>query len=197
MTTSEIKKILGVIKVAYPNSFNGMTMTDLNALITLWDRHFKGYSYETVAMALDSIISAESSPFMPTIGRIKEEIIKITQPKLLTPEEAWALVEKACKNGVYHAKDEWDKLPEYIKRLVTPTQIRDWAQMDADALRSVVASNWMRSFKARIKSELEYLAMPEHVQKFLKEATNRECKTLSKMLERGIPDESEELSFTD
>lgn len=43
-------------------------------------------------------------------------------------------------------------------------QLKEWAAMEADALQSVVASNFQRSYKVRASKEREFLALPSAVQ---------------------------------
>lgn len=179
MTNQEIRLILGVVKVAYPHSFKDMQVADRNALVTLWERQFAGYDYNTVSMAVDSIISTEASAFMPTIGRIKEEITKLTQPKDLTEQEAWALVAKACRNSIYNSADEYAKLPPEVQRLVgSPNQLREWALLESEEFSTVVASNFMRSYRVRSKNDRDYLALPQNVRGMLEGMTSEGVKML-------------------
>lgn len=179
MTEKEIRMTLGVMKVAYPNSFRDMQEGDRNALVALWKRQFAEADYKAVSMAVDSIIATDPSPFMPTIGRIKEEITKLTQPKMLTEQEAWLLVEKACRNSNYNSKEEYDKLPPEVQRLVgSHNQLREWAMMNSDELKTVVASNFMRSYRVRSKNDRDFLALPQNIRGMLEAATSEGVKML-------------------
>ena len=74
------------------------------------------------------------------------------------------MVARAIRNGTYGAKKEFDALPQVIQRLVgSPNQLKEWAAMDADVVSSVVASNFQRSYKARVASERELLSLPGDV----------------------------------
>lgn len=174
MTENEIRMVLGVMKVAYPNSFRDMQEADRNALVKLWHRQFAEADYKVVSLAVDSIIATDPSGFMPTIGKVKQEITKLTQPEALTEQEAWLLVEKACRNSSYNAKEEYDKLPPEVQRLVgSPNQLREWAIMDADELKTVVASNFMRSYRVRSKNDRDYLALPQEVRGMIEQTINK------------------------
>lgn len=174
MTEREIRMVLGVMKVAYPNSFRDMQEGDRNALVNLWYRQFAEADYKVVSMAVDSIIATEPSGFMPTIGRVKQEVLKLTQPEMLTEQEAWLLVEKACRNSNYNAGEEYAKLPAEVQRLVgSPNQLREWAMMDSNELKTVVASNFMRSYRVRSKNDRDYLALPQEVRGMLEQATSK------------------------
>ena len=105
---------------------------------------------------------------------MKQEITKLTQPEMLTEQEAWLLVEKACRNSNYNAGEEYAKLPLEVKRMVgSPNQLREWAMMDSNELKTVVASNFMRSYRVRSKNDRDYLALPQEVRGMLEQATSK------------------------
>lgn len=168
MEKKEIVKIMGTLKAAYPNSFRKMSEDDYKAMIELWDRQFKDYDYKIVMMAIDSIISSDTREFYPPIATIKEMIYKLTHQDEMTEQEAWLLVKRALRNSGYHAREEFDKLPEVIQRLVgSPQQLYDWSMMNTDQVDTVVASNFMRSYKVRAKHEKELIAIPPSVKNAL------------------------------
>ena len=186
MTEIEVRKVLGMIKVAYPNSFKDMQEADRNALVGLWKRQFADVTYEIVCAAIDSIIATDTSGFMPSIGKVKEQIIKLTEPPMLTEQEAWNLVSKAIDgasvnpssvvyvngqtDGKTSAQRNFEKLPEDVQRIVGhPKQLADWAGMDPATVKSVVASNFMRSYRARAKHEREFLALPSNIKAMLED----------------------------
>ena len=184
MTDIEVRKILGVIKVAYPNSFKDMQEADRNALVGLWVRQFADVKFETVWAAIESIIATDTSGFMPSIGKVKEQIIKLTEPPMLTEQEAWNLVARAIDgasvspssvlyvngqtDGKTSAQRNFEKLPEDVQRIVGDSkQLADWAVMDPATVKSVVSSNFMRSYRARAKNEKEFLALPSNIKAML------------------------------
>lgn len=168
MSKEETIKILGVIKVAYPNSFKDMSQADLKALVGLWVRQFEDYTYNQVLNAVDSIISIDTSPFMPSIGRIKEAMFKNSNKKDMTEFEAWNILYKAICNSGYHATEEFEKLPPLIKSIVNdPERLKEWGMMPSDTVNSVVASNFQRSYRARKKSFQEETLIPIAVKKAL------------------------------
>jgi predicted small lipoprotein YifL len=92
----------------------------------------------------------------------------VTQPEEMTEQEAWALVSKAIRNSAYNSAEEFAKLPPVVQRLVgSPSQLREWGQMDSDTVNSVVASNFQRSYRARAKNERDYLALPSSVKSYM------------------------------
>ncbi len=148
----------------YPDDFRNLSDVALKAKINLWHMQFKDDSYADVFAAVMAHIASDTSRFMPPIGVIKASLVKLKQPEDLTEMEAWGLVKKATRNGYYGAKEEFEKLPPMVQRLVgSPNQIREWSMMDSDVLDSVVASNFQRSYKVRAAKEREYLTLPADV----------------------------------
>lgn len=164
MTFEETLAIMSVLKAAYPNYYKDMKRSEAESIVSLWTEMFKDEPAEVVAVAVKAHIANDKKGFPPHIGAIKDAIIKITQPKEMTEVEAWGLVQKACRNAIYGAAEEYNKLPEVLQRLVgSPNQLKEWAMMDADVVHSVVASNFQRSYKVRAASEREVLALPSDV----------------------------------
>lgn len=168
MNKSETSKIIAVLMASYPNFLNNKTATDIQATISVWDEMLKDYSYQEVSIAVKVCITQDKSNFAPSIGQVINKIIGFkTQGNELTEQEAWNLVSKATKNSAYHATEEYEKLPEVVKQIVTPSQLKEWSQMDSDSVQSVVASNFMRSYKAKVASNKEYQALPNNIKQLL------------------------------
>lgn len=164
MTREETLAIMGVLKAAYPNYYRDMNRKDAEAVVDLWATMFNDEPMQLVAMAVKAHIASDTKGFPPHIGAIKEAIVKLQMPDVMTELEAWALVDKATRNSKYEAEAEFYKLPPVVQRLVgEPSQLRAWAMMDADKVASVVASNFQRSYKAIVAKEKEQLALPADV----------------------------------
>lgn len=164
MTRTETLAIMSVLKAAYPNFYKDMKRDEAEGIVALWTDMFKDDPAEVVAMAVKAHIANDAKGFPPHIGAIKDAIVKLKTSDELTEQEAWELVRRACSNSNYGAREEFDKLPPVVRRLVgSPNQLREWAMMDSDTLNSVVASNFQRSYKVRAAKEREYLALPSDV----------------------------------
>lgn len=170
MTREETLGIMSVLKAAYPSYYKDMTRQDAEGIVSLWQAMFADDPIEVVAMAVKAHIANDKKGFPPHIGAIKEAIIKLKQPEEMTEQEAWALVRKALRNGIYGAQKEYDALPPILQRLVgSPNQLKEWAVMDEDVVASVVASNFQRSYKARAANERELLALPSDVRQTMQQ----------------------------
>lgn len=174
MDRLETADILSVLKAAYPQFYNGLNRTEANKIVDLWAEMFRDEPAAVVAVAVKSMIASRTNTFPPNIGEVKAQIVKMQTPDEMTEQEAWALVARAIANGIYSASEEFGKLPTGLQRLVgSPNQLREWATMDADAVQSVVASNFQRSYRTRRKQEKENLALPSSVRAMISAVADR------------------------
>ena len=168
MTREDTIKILSILRGAYPGFYRDITKQEAEATIVLWASMFEEEPFELVGAAVKAFITADAKGFPPAIGQIKERIRQITQPEELTEQEAWAYVSKAISRSTYGSVEEFEKLPPEIQAVVhDPGQLRQWALSEADEVETVIASNFMRSFRAKQKATKEYLALPTEVKRMM------------------------------
>ena len=168
MTEEETLKILAVLKVAYPHSFQKMSKSDGWALVRLWQTQFASFPYEIVNAAIHSLIATRTVGYSPTIGEVKEQIQNHKASKGLSDQEAWMLVSKACANGFYHSREEFEKLPPDVQKAVGgPEQLKAWSLMDEETVGSVVASNFMRTYRTTQERQKQMEMVPTEVREVL------------------------------
>lgn len=164
MTRDETLAVLAVLKAAYPSFYRTMSRKDADAVVDLWTRMFADDPVDLVALAVKAHIASDGQGFPPHIGAIKTAIVKLVSPDALTEMEAWAMVRKAISNGYYGSEAEFAKLPPEIQRIVgSPNQLRAWGTMDEDEVDTVVASNFQRSYRARVAADREMQMLPSDV----------------------------------
>lgn len=168
MTKDETLAIMSVLKAAYPSYYRGMERKDAESVVALWVSMFAEDSAAVVTAAVKALLATDANGYPPHIGAVKEKIRLLTGPKSMTELEAWAMVSKAIKNSGYESRKEFDKLPDAVKHAVhSPDQLREWSQMDPDTIQSVIASNFMRSYRAKAKSEQDIAALPSDVRRMI------------------------------
>ena len=178
MTREDTIKILSVLRGAYPAFYRDITKQEAESTIALWESMFDEEPYELVGAAVKAFIAGDGKGFPPAIGQIKERIRQITQPEEMTEQEAWALVSKALRNSTYGSEEEFAKLPPEIQAVVhDPGQLKQWAISPAEDVETVIASNFMRSFKAKQKTNREYMALPTSVKRLMISAGYRKDPT--------------------
>ena len=179
MTRDDVIKIMSVLRSAYPHFYRDISKQEAYDTINLWTDMFSNDDASIVAATVKSLIDGDDKGFPPTIGQVKAKMRLLVGNDELTEAEAWNLVSKAVKNGLYGAVEEFEKLPPVVKRIVgSPSQLRDWASMDSDTLHSVVASNFQRSYKVVATREKEIAALPDDVKKLINFAMNKDPEAL-------------------
>ena len=169
MTVEETLKIMAILKASYPNFYKDMKRQDAEGIVNLWAEMFAEDDYRLVAAAVKALIATDNKGFPPVIGQVKCKLNALQGGKSpISDVEAWYLVSKAIKNGIWGSKEEFEALPESVKKIVgSPQQLTDWAKMSEDSVHSVVASNFQRSYRAKVAEEKEYEALPPDVRRMI------------------------------
>ena len=164
MTIEETGIIMDILKTAYPRFYSGPNAPDKMKTLRLWAEMFARDDVALVAAAVKALIESDSKGFPPHIGAVKEKLRLISGGDEMTEAEAWGIVAKALRNSAYGSREEFEKFPPVIKRVVgSPSQLREWGMMDSETVHSVVASNFQRSYKAIAQREKELAKLPPDV----------------------------------
>ena len=167
MTRDETMKIMDILSIAYPGFYRNNTPEQLKKAVILWTEMFADNDFRTVAAAVKALIATKADSFPPSIGEVKEQITALRVPDM-DDSRAWSLVSKACSNGIYHYREEFEKLPEDVQRAVgAAEQLREWAKMDADVVESVVASNFKKAYKAALVRKKNEDMLPTDLRKMI------------------------------
>lgn len=168
MDRAETLKIMAVLRGAYPNFYRGISKVEAEDTVNLWLDIFGDYPYQLMAAAVKSFIEADEKGFPPVPGQISAKIRLITEPERQGESEAWSLVAAAVKNGLYGYREEFQKLPPIVQKIVgMPEQLRDWAMMESGTFHSVVASNFQRAYRTASAREAELAKLPAEVRGLL------------------------------
>lgn len=144
MTIQGIIDTLQIISTAYPNYH-----PDKENTVKLWNSAFKSFSDKAVQDAVQKYIYTDTSGFAPVIGQIVSNIFSEGR-EVMSEVEAWGYVSKALRNSNYGAEEEFAKLPESVKSAIgSPDRLKEWAMLDEREVQTVVASNFMRSYRAK------------------------------------------------
>ena len=164
MLTEDAARVVGILQMVYPDSFRNKSDDELKAYIILFGEMFEADPTENVLRAIKAIIVTDASRFMPPIGLIKQKLWEQSHQDIMTEQKAWSLVQKALCNSLYNSKTEFDKLPSSVQKTVgSASQLRDWACMSTEVVESVVASNFMRSYRVIQKREEEMQKLPPSI----------------------------------
>lgn len=171
MTLSDTAGIMAILETAYPTYYARRTAQQKQEAVKLWAEMFADDPLDLVGAAVKAIIASDAK-FPPNIGEVKARMRSLVDDQpMLTEQAAWALVCRACSNGLYGWRQEFEKLPEACQRAVgAPEVLHQWAMMDADTVNSVCASNFMRSYRTILQRQQDELALPESVKRLLRDA---------------------------
>ncbi len=142
-----IRMLMTLLQSEYPNSFVNMDKRTMQLKMNLWEKEFEADDINLVYAAV-RLYMEKPERFAPNIGQIRENMstLQKADTQELSDQSAWALVSKACANGLYHYREEFEKLPLEVQRAIGgPEQLKAWARMDAETVESVVASNFKRT----------------------------------------------------
>lgn len=174
MERADVLAVMAILKAAYPGYYKGMSRKDADGIVGLWTDMFAEDDPAAVGAAVKALIATDAKGFPPHIGAVKEKLRQISQPAQMSPAEAWGMVWRAVQRSGYNSREEFDRLPETLRRLVgSPEQLKAWSQMDADTVQSVIGSNFQRSYTARRKADADYNALPADVKQMLAGVTER------------------------
>lgn len=172
MTVAQMGQVMDVLTIAYPQFYRRQSDEERTKALILWTSMFDAEPVELVVAAVKALVATKEDDWPPTIGAVKARIRQITVPVEMTEAEAWALVHRAVRNSLYGSAEQFECLPDMLRRLVgSPNQLREWAMMGSETVESVVASNFQRSYRARAKSQREYDALPGDVKLFMESAS--------------------------
>ncbi len=167
MTNKEIAMIFDQLKFIYPSYLGRLSETEMAGLTDAWAVFFTDDDPATFLTALKTC--ALTCKFFPSIAEVREQIVTLTQPEQPTEQEAWGLVRKVLSYGYSDTNRAWDDLPPEIQRAVgSKTVLRDWALTDTDQVNTVIASNFMRSYRVIAAREEKYRALPSPIRDQIK-----------------------------
>jgi len=164
VTRQEALAVMAMLKTAYPSFYKDYSKEELNAAVNLWATMFSEESIQVVTEAIKALMCTLKYP--PTIADVKEKIAMIKQPLMMTEMEAWQRVKAAI--SYYNAGENFAELPPILQKIVgSPNVLREWALMNGEVVNSVIQSNFMRSYKAKVAQEKEYAMLPSSTKQLI------------------------------
>lgn len=170
MTRDETIEILMVVQAAYPN----YKPHDKTVTVNLWYEMLLDYSYQQVGAAVKAYIRTDKSGFAPSIGDIMDKIQMLFGDAQLDEVQAWGIVWKAICNSGNHADEEFENLPEMIKKVVgSPGQLRQWALSNVDDKTiSYWKSDFQRTYRTFQQRERELKKLPTELLQLIQNHSN-------------------------
>lgn len=172
MTKQDALQLLFIVQTAYPKYYKVMNKNETNNFVDLWASIFEDKPVNLVANALKAYIATDDSGYPPVPGAINKKIMELCLPDFPTELEAWQIITKAVSNSGYSAKEEFNKLPEYLQRLVgSPRTLNGWGMMNTSEFNTVIQSYFAKSYRETIEREKEKALIPLSIREKAKELT--------------------------
>ena len=160
--------IMDILAAAYPRFYCGPEAPDRVQVLKLWAEMFANDDVALVAAAVKCHIASDRGGYPPHIGAIKNEMAALTRPAGLDAAQAWELVRRAVSNSGYDSQEEYNRLPEEVRRAVgSPGQLYQWSQMDSSTFHSVVSSHFRKTWEAREAKRRQEALVPEDVRRLM------------------------------
>ena len=176
MTVRETGRVMDVLESAYPRYYAGIDKQRQERAVIMWASAFSRDDVRLVVAAVQSFIEMDEKGFPPVPGQIKAKIRLITQRGELPESEAWSMIRKAVCNSGYESREEFDRLPPPLQKLVgSASQLREWALMDSGTLNSVVSSNILKAYRTQTAREREFNALPPDVRALIPQSARTEA----------------------
>lgn len=153
MNDKEIKKLLYVTKSAYPSVYGKYTDSDLENLLIAWRMCLADYSYDLASKGLMAYMRTDTKGFPPVPGQIIEQISKLSAQEQMLPSQAWDMVRRGIKNGIYGAEKEYDRMPPAVQKAIGSAQyLRDCAT-DSGFNEGVARGQFERNYAVVLERE--------------------------------------------
>lgn len=148
MTQKEFLVIAKGLKAVYTDP---KFLPDKDAL-DVWYGLLADLPYQVLTLAAQRYMMQETYP--PTIAGLRQKAAELleTQEDSLPDMAAWALVRKALSNSIYHAEEEFARLPELCRLAVgDPANLKEMAVMDISTVDSVEQSHFLRNYRTQVE----------------------------------------------
>lgn len=166
MTREEFTKIVLALKSVYTlPSFLATTES-----LDVWYGCLQDVDYKTCQSAVIAYMTTEEK--IPSPASLRKIIMELATMDEQSDISAWGMVSKALRNGIYHSQEEFDKLPENVKKAVgSAEQLHNWATSDYGTIESVIQSNFLRSYRRVVEKEKQVSLLPAGVRANMKIGT--------------------------
>lgn len=166
MTGKEVAILIYTVKANYPKFYGNMDKNEFDSLASVWLSCLGDYEFNIAQAGLKLYFTTEKSGFPPTVGQVIDCIHKITdrEDDTITELDAWGMVYKAICNSNYNAEQEYDKLPNVVKKSIgNYSQLKQWAMLDTNEVQTVIQSNFMRSYRQAKSDDKDYRRMSSDI----------------------------------
>lgn len=175
MTDTETKKILAILRAAYPAFYSKMGRDELYGVVNLWQEMFTDVPYDIVTIAVKSLIKTHSG-YPPDIAAVNDEINNIVSIASGEPtdEELWNVYKRAVQESGYCERETFDKLPPILQQYCgNPGTLHEHAMMKLDTFLSVLHGQFLKQLPIMRKRQKDRDLLPDPVKQMISDIKNR------------------------
>lgn len=149
MTRDECSQMLTLLRTAYPGFYRQMKAEEGHRTLDLWEEMFAGEDCAVVRLALKDLIATHTG-YPPDIAAVKERIRAILDAVQggETDEELWRMLARAASNGIYGAREEFERLPPILQQYCgSPSTLQTMALLDSQTFSTVTRGQFLRQIR--------------------------------------------------
>jgi hypothetical protein len=164
----EVVKLVGVMAAAYPNT----QITE--ETVKVYTLMLKDISLDVLTSAIQQAMA--ESEFLPTIARIREKAIALTQPGHVSSLEAWGVVKQAMGRYGYY------RYPTFDDPLITKAvECIGWQTLCSSENEPADRAHFSKVYESLVKREIDDARM-------LPEVRQIQQKVRALISDRSMPD---------
>lgn len=153
MNREDIKRLLGMITITYPN----FKLNDPALAVDVWHQILEPDDAQNIFDAFSVYARTDTSGFAPSPGKLHMMIADRLSDEI-DEGEIMTMLTLASRNANYGFQEEFDKMPKALQKAVgSPTNIRNWGQMEQDQL-NYTFNNIIKAYKRTVHDEKIRLA---------------------------------------
>lgn len=177
MTDTETKKIMAILKAAYPAFYSKMGRDELYGVVEVWHDAFSDIPYELVAVAVKSLIKTHSG-YPPDIAAVHLELKNVVSAATGEPtdEELWNIYKRAVQSSGYCENETFEKLPPILQRYCGDAgTLHEHANMKLETFLSVLHGQFLKQLPI-LRQRQEYRdSLPEPVMNIIAGAVKQKA----------------------
>lgn len=189
MNFTDTKKLLAILRAAYPAFYSKMRDSESAGIVNVWQSAFSDIPSEYVTIAVQSLIKTHSG-YPPDIAAVHTEIKTLLAAATGEPtdEELWLIYKHAVQESGYRENEIYDNLPPILQRYCgTARTLYEHAMMPMDTFNSVIHGQFLKQIPL-MRQRQEYRdSLPEGVREMI--CGMAEKKALPKPEQKPTPQE--------
>lgn len=182
MTRNEMKQLLMMMQAMFPS---WTPKFGLSETIDTWMFAVGEQDYAKMVQALKVYSNTNNSGFAPAPGQLVNLIRDVEKPYISTAGEAWGIVVRAARDGIYHAKERFEAFPDIVKACVgSPENLVLMSQLEESQLETVIQSHFLKEYRKMEETYRQEELYPEKVKAMIREKRSRELTSVLRSAER-------------